>query len=60
MPKATGPFRSQAQNRLFQAAAASATVAKKAGISQKVAKKMVAEQHGHPVGGLPQKVKKRK
>lgn len=59
MVKATGPFRSRAQNRLFQAAAKSPAVAAKTGVPQKVAKKMVAEQHGHPVGRLPQKVKRK-
>lgn len=54
------PAKYQAQNRLFRAAAASPAVAKKTGLSQKVAKKLVAEQHGHPVNGLPQHVNKTK
>jgi hypothetical protein len=57
MPTSTGPFRSRAQNRLFQAAARSPAVAKSAGVPQAVAKKMVAEQRGHPVRKLPQRVK---
>jgi len=54
------PAKSQAQNRLFRAAAASPAVAKKTGLSQAAAKKLVAEQRGHPVKGLPQHVKKAK
>jgi len=60
MPANKGPARSQAQNRLFHAAAANSAVAKRTGLSQAAAKKLIAEQHGHPVKKLPQHVKKGK
>jgi hypothetical protein len=53
------PAASKAQNRLFRAAAASPAVAKKTGLSQAAAKKLVAEQKGVPVKNLPQRVPKR-
>jgi hypothetical protein len=53
------PAKSKAQAKLFFAAAGSPDVARKVGMSQKTAKKLVAEQHGHKIGKLPQKVKKK-
>ena len=51
LPKST----SQAQSRLMHAAAADPEVAKKTGVSQKVAKEFVQGDHGRPVGTLPEK-----
>jgi len=53
------PFRSQAQNRAFRAAAASPAVAKEIGIPQKVAKKFIADSAGQKVGKLPDHVAKK-
>lgn len=50
---------SKAQNRLVRAAAASPAVAKRAGMSQKVAKKFVAESAGQKVRRLPERKAKR-
>lgn len=54
------PAKSKSQARLFFAAAASPAVARKTGLSQTAAKKLVAEQHGHPVKKLPERVKRKK
>ena len=53
------PAKSKAQARLFFAAAENPSVARKVGMTQKTAKKLVAEQHGHKTGKLPQRVKKK-
>ena len=53
------PAVSKKQAALFFAAAGSAKVAKKTGLSQKAAKKLVAEQKGVPTGKLPVRVKKK-
>lgn len=53
------PMKSKAQNRLMHAAAADPKVAKKTGVKQAVAKKFVKEQHGKPVGKLPEKKHKK-
>jgi hypothetical protein len=54
------PAVSKAQNRLFQAAARSPAIAKKTGLSQTAAKKLVAAQKGVPVKNLPERVKRKK
>ena len=51
-------MKSQQQSKLMHAAAADPDVAKKTGVSQKVAKEFVKKSHGQKVGNLPKKVKK--
>lgn len=48
------PFKSQAQNRAFRAAAADPQVAEHLGIPQKTAKKFIADSAGQKVGSLPE------
>jgi hypothetical protein len=54
------PAKSKSQARLFFAAASSPTIARKTGLSQKAAKKLVTEQHGHPIKKLPERAKRKK
>jgi hypothetical protein len=63
MPKgksASKKPQSQAQARLMFAAAKDKTVAKDAGVSQKVAQEYVRGAHGKEVGKLPEKKGKKK
>jgi hypothetical protein len=48
---------SRKQNRLMHAVAEDPAVAKKTGVSQKVAKEFVAADKGRKIGKLPEKVK---
>jgi hypothetical protein len=48
---------SRKQNRLMHAVAEDPAVAKKTGVSQKVAKEFVAADTGRKIGKLPEKVK---
>jgi hypothetical protein len=54
------PAVSKKQAALFFAVARSSKVAKKTGMSQAAAKKLVEEQKGVPTGKLPVRVKKKK
>jgi hypothetical protein len=56
----TMPSKSKAQNRLMHAVAEDPAVAKKTGVSQKVAKEFVAADTGRKIGKLPNKVKGKK
>jgi hypothetical protein len=54
------PTKSRAQQKLMHAAAKDPGVAKKTGVSQKVAKEFVAADHKRGPASLPWKVKARK
>jgi hypothetical protein len=50
------PFRSKAQQRLFEAAAHDPAVAARTGLSQKTARKFIKDSAGEPTKGLPDHV----
>jgi transposase len=53
------PFKSQAQSRLFRAAASNPAVAKRVGISVKTAQKFIKDSAHQKTGKLPQHKKAR-
>lgn len=58
--KLTEKFKSKQQAKLMYAVAGDEDVAKKTGVSQKVAKEFIKKSHGQKVSKLPKKVEKKK